>query len=296
MNIAVAGEITNDTLKLFEKIEAPVTVRLNSYGGDVGAALAIYNRLKLLGEGAVEIEIEGIAASAATVIACAGKCKMAPNGLYMIHSPLLELSGNYNASDLEKNQGALQAIEKAIVAVYIEKTWLDEARLLEMMYAETWLTATDAKTMGFVDEITGEYAQAEDTPDAVKVNGVEVPLGRFKNQLALKTMVAAVKPAFAVAPKAEAMNAEGFFDKVKNLFIGKQQSARELALIKEVQSLRAELAKERARPKNYDELYNLIMDNLNSGAGAVRGSTSEAEDSRLTEVAKVVRYANGGVR
>ena len=297
MEIILNGEIESAMLDLFNSLpDDEITVKLNSYGGDIGTALAIYKRLHER-EG-VTVEVEGIAASAATLIACAGKCRMAANALYMIHSPMIELYGNYNRSAMETDIEALLAIESQMLKIYAEKTWLDEKTLEEMMISETWLTANEAKSKGFVDEITGAYVPAEEDIESqtVNVNGVIIPLGRFTNKAPLKMMASAVKPAFAVAP-AERQNV---LDQFLGLFKSRV-SAREEALLNECNRLRIELlraqdelGKAQAREKAANAMYTMIIENATSGASKVQMSTAEAADKKAETINKVVSYANRG--
>lgn len=298
MEIMIAGEINEGTLAALNDLpEEEILVKINSYGGDVGSALAIYNRLKAI-EDRVTIEIEGIACSAATLIACAGHCRMAKNALYMIHSPLVDLFGTYNSADIAKNYDALQKIEEQMLNIYIEKTWMDKNVLTAMLMSETWLTSEEAKSKGFVDEITGEYANAEEDLETqtVKVNGIVIPLGKFSNRAPLKMMAAAVKPAFAIAPSEQ----KSLIGKLKALLNGKT-SAREQALMTECNRLRAELlkvqdelGKAQAQMKASEALFALIRDNVESGASNVSVSMSDAFDAKDDAIAKVVNYANRG--
>lgn len=133
-----------------------LTVRLNSNGGDVFAANAIYTQLKNH-DAAVTIIIDGVAASAATIIAMAGDIVKAPsNAIFMIHDPLVQLWGNYNIEDMDKMKSTLETVKESIMNAYMSKTNFDRTRLSEMMKKETWMTAEDAKLEGFIDEIMFE--------------------------------------------------------------------------------------------------------------------------------------------
>ena len=288
MEISINGEITSETTMLCNDLEGDIRVRLNSYGGDISAALTCYNRLKAH-VGAVEVIIEGIAASAATVIACAGYVKMAVNGLYMIHSPLLELYGDFNSEELQKRITGLRAVEEVLIETYAVRTSLSKERLRDMLAEETWLTAEDARRLGFVDEVIEEAVPAEEVEGSYKVNAVEIPRGRFKNKAALRKMVK--DAAFLLEEKQ--MDNETLLSRLK-AFFGREKSEREIELEAEVERLQAELKATQAAVKTTEEIYALIEDNVRSGSAGVRGSTSEPEDGSAKAINKVVYYGNRG--
>ena len=286
MEIEINGEITENTVELFSELEGDITVKLNSYGGDVATALTVYNRLKAY-SGKVEIIIEGIAASAATIIACSGYCKMAVNGLYMIHSPLLELYGDYTSEELQKRITALRAVEEVLLDTYAARTGLPKERLRSMMYEETWLTAVDAAELGFIDEIMEELVPAEEVDDTFNVNSMIIPRGRFKNKTALRSMAAASKK----LKGCRRMDNETLWSHIK-AFFGREKSEREMELEAEVRRLKDALSKAKAEIKTADDIYALIADNVKSGAGGVRGSTFEIEDKAAREMSKVIEFGN----
>ena len=128
----------------------PITVRINSGGGDVFAGCDIYNMLKTY-EGDVTIEIHGLCASIASVIAMAGKCKMSPLAEIMIHNVSTQASGDYR--DMEHTVEILKKANKTIANAYIMKAGLNEKEIKNMMDKETWLTAEEALELGLIDEI-----------------------------------------------------------------------------------------------------------------------------------------------
>ena len=281
MEIIINGEITSETASKFDALEGDVLIKLNSYGGDVGSALAIYNRLKAY-SGAVNIVIDGICCSAATLIACAGHSSIAFNGLYMIHSPLLELFGDYNSEELGKKREALLSIEQAIIETYAEKTGMTAEELRRLMYAETWYTAAEAVASKFVDELLPQTVPIERSGEDVIVNRLKVSTVRFMNKEALRKMGSG------------GMDNETLLSKVK-AFFGRDKSEREIALENEIVNLRAELEQTRAEVKTTNQIYALIEDQLKSGGSEVRGSTSEACARQVDEVSRVVRFANRGL-
>lgn len=133
-----------------------VNVRINSEGGDVAHALAMYNALSELPD--VVIHIDGLAASAGSVVAMAGKCRMAENAIMMIHRPW---SGAVGDSDAMRKAGEiLDKFQPTLVSAYAKKTGLSDDKLNAMLAEETWLTAAEALEMGFVDEVIEAMAVA----------------------------------------------------------------------------------------------------------------------------------------
>lgn len=188
-DIYIYGDITK-TMEHFEDtsaagliydlngVEGDVTLHVNSAGGDVFAALAIYNALKNY-SGNVTVSIDGLAASAASIIAMGGsRVTMASNALMMIHLPSAELIGYFDTKDLSKLQAQLSAVEKSLIAVY--STRIPEADARRMMNAETWLSAQEALDLGLIDEITGDVPLAiDDKHKVLFVNKLAVSTKKF---------------------------------------------------------------------------------------------------------------------
>lgn len=143
----------NDINQALEKANGErVDVYINSGGGDVFAGSEIYSALREY-SGNVKIHITGIAASAASVIACAGKSEMSPTAQFMVHNVSASgTNGDYHAFD--KTSEILQNANEAIAAAYVEKTKMSKEDALNLMDKETWLTAEKALEYGFVDEIS----------------------------------------------------------------------------------------------------------------------------------------------
>ena len=162
-----------------------VTVRINSGGGDVFAAHAIHNQL-IAYKGKVTVVIDGLAASAATIIAVAGdRIIMPSNALFMIHNPAIGLSDYYGAEELLKAAEALNTIKGSIVATYRKRCKASAEELAVMMDAETWMGAAECLEKGFVDEIQGSVSPVLNGSSLV-VNSVNFNIKNFKNQDALK--------------------------------------------------------------------------------------------------------------
>ena len=142
----------------------PVTIWLNSPGGDVVAAARIYNML-LDYPGKVTVNIDGIAASAASVIAmAASRVAMSPVSMLMIHNPATLAMGD--KTELSRALDMLESVKDSIINAYQLKTGLSRAKLSKLMDAETWMDATAAIDLGFANEIlTSKQAPAPDKDD-----------------------------------------------------------------------------------------------------------------------------------
>lgn len=135
-----------------------VTVEINSPGGDVFAGSEIYTALKAY-SGQVEVNVVGLAASAASIIAMAGNVvKISPTAQLMIHRASTVSQGN--ADDLSSDLAGLNSTDQAIVNVYQQKTGMDPQDIYRMMSQETWINAQDAVKQGFADSIMFEKQPA----------------------------------------------------------------------------------------------------------------------------------------
>lgn len=128
-----------------------ITVWINSPGGDCVAAAQIYNMLMDY-KGCVTVKIDGIAASAASVIAMAGtKVYMSPVSMLMIHNPMTVAFGNRN--EMEKAISMLDEVKESIINAYEIKTGLNRVKLSHLMDSETWMDANKAVELGFADGV-----------------------------------------------------------------------------------------------------------------------------------------------
>lgn len=138
----------------------PVTIWLNSPGGDCIAASQIYTMLMDY-KGDVTVKIDGIAASAASVIAMAGtKVLMAPTSLMMIHNPATVAFGDH--ADMQKAIDMLEEVKESIINSYEIKTSLPRKQLSRMMDETTWMNAKKAIELGFADGILTDEKVATD--------------------------------------------------------------------------------------------------------------------------------------
>lgn len=192
-----------DFAKDLEKLDgSDVTVRINSGGGDVFAAHAIHNQL-LAYKGRVTVVIDGLAASAATIIAVAGdKIIMPSNALFMIHNPAIGLNDYYGADELVKAAEALNVIKSSIVAAYLKRCKVSAEKLTAMMDAETWMSASECLEHGFIDEIEGSVEPVLNGNSLV-VNSLKFDTCNFKNQDALKACLGKKKEEKAMNSKLE---------------------------------------------------------------------------------------------
>ncbi len=131
--------------------DGEITVWINSPGGDCIAASQIYSMLMDY-PGDVTVKIDGIAASAASVIAMAGTLVlMAPTALMMVHNPLTVAMGD--TEEMRKAIAMLDEVKESIINAYEIKTGLSRARLSHLMDGETWLSAHKAVELGFADAL-----------------------------------------------------------------------------------------------------------------------------------------------
>ena len=128
-----------------------ITVWINSPGGDVFCASQIYNMLMDY-PGKVTVKIDGLAASAASVIAMAGgEVFMSPVSMMMIHNPMTIAFGD--SGEMEKAIAMLDEVKESIINAYELKTGLSRAKLSHLMDAESWFNAKKAVELGFADQI-----------------------------------------------------------------------------------------------------------------------------------------------
>ena len=140
----------------------PITVWINSPGGDCVAAAQIYNMLMDY-PADVTVRIDGIAASAASVIAMAGtKVQMSPVSVMMIHNPLTVAMGD--SDEMRRAIQLLDEVKESIINAYEIKTGLSRAKLSHLMDGETWMNAKKALELGFCDEILYQ-PEAEPAPE-----------------------------------------------------------------------------------------------------------------------------------
>lgn len=140
-----------------------VTVWINSPGGDCVAAAQIYNMLTEY-PGSVTVKIDGIAASAASVIAMAGaRVLMSPVSMMMIHNPMTIAFGD--SGEMQKAIEMLGSVKESIINAYAIKTGLSRTKLSHLMDAETWMDANKAVELGFADGVLSRSGEAMTIPN-----------------------------------------------------------------------------------------------------------------------------------
>lgn len=138
------------------KDKAEIVVKINSGGGDLYTGIAIHNALKGL-KGHKTVIVEGLAASAASVIACAGDdVQVHPGSIIMIHGAAVGVVDYMTAEDVKKIGKNLEAANNAIAQIYHEKTGLEVETLRSMMKSETWMVGQDAVDKKFANTLLSD--------------------------------------------------------------------------------------------------------------------------------------------
>ena len=155
-----------------------INVYINSNGGVVDTAIAINNALRRH-KAKVTVNIDGIAASAATLITCAGDTvRMPKNALFMIHNPSTIAMGD--SEEMRKKADVLEKYKNSITETYLQKVNIDKEKLSELMDNESWLSAEEALKYGFIDEII-ENADIQVVENKVISNNMVFNMAEFKN-------------------------------------------------------------------------------------------------------------------
>lgn len=200
------------------KDKSRITVKLNSCGGDLYTGIAIHNALKAL-SGEVNVVVEGIAASAASVIMCAGDTvTVYPGSLVMIHGVSVMLWDYLNIQDMKQLMKGMDASERAVAEIYNAKTGIAVDTLRSMMTKETWLTGREALDKGFADALKEDENEPEMSMSKDKkvlyCNGVHHNIEGLHNvpgtiPIAAHATPPAAKPGVNKKPTAKAAKPEG---------------------------------------------------------------------------------------
>jgi ATP-dependent Clp protease protease subunit len=156
--------------------KGPVTVHVNSPGGDMFEGLAIYNLLREH-PGEVTVKVLGLAASAASVIAMAGDTiQIARAGFLMVHNAWVMAVGNRH--DLRDYADTLEPFDRAMADIYAARAGIELKAAQKLMDAETWIGGADAIEQGFADELlpSDQVEKGEDKTSAASVRRVEAAL------------------------------------------------------------------------------------------------------------------------
>lgn len=155
------------------KVSGNLTVWINSPGGDCISASQIYTMLRSH-KGKVTVKIDGIAASAASVVAMSGdETLISPTGYLMIHNPMTLASGN--KSEMEKAIALLDEIKEGIINAYVRKTGLSRNKISKLMDDETWLNAEKALQLGFVDGILFDKKEPQESEENIPDEDADKP-------------------------------------------------------------------------------------------------------------------------
>jgi len=232
-----------------------IIVRINSGGGDVFAANAIFTRLKDH-TAKITVKIDGWAASAATIIAMAGdRVKIARNGVFMIHDPAMTVWDTFRAEDFEKMADELKVIKQSIVNTYAMKTGKSADDIAALMSNEKWWTGDEAVENGFCDELMFEEAETVvENSSKIVVNSTPIDISVFKtvpkallnsphNQGSLINSAAAKKEPKEEKKMIEAENSIGTVDALKAAYpdlvaaIQDEAAAEERSRIKAIEDM-----------------------------------------------------------
>ena len=184
-----------EDLKSLNKV-SDINVRINSDGGSVFDGNTIYNALKRH-SARVTVDIDGLAASIASVIAMAGdEIRIAENGFMMIHDPWMVAGGT--AGELRDAADTMDKVQEQLVNTYVKRTGGDQEQIAQWMSDETWMNAEEALDRGFVDSITAESKMAacvrhKERYQHVPANLIEPERPRRESQMAESYMAAVLK-------------------------------------------------------------------------------------------------------
>jgi len=257
-----------------------ITIRVNSPGGEVTAAQAIYSLIK--GHPAyVTMIVDGLAASAASLILMAGNRIIMPtNALLMIHNPMIYAVGDHK--DMLHAADVLEKVKETMLNVYSEKTGKDRNALSELMDTETWMTATEALQEGFIDEVdtsTIVNLLPGNASNALVVNGITVDLKHYKNMPASILAAVNMRPT-SRETEGRNVNADQIkadypdaYNKIYNAGI-----AAERERMRAIDSIRAtghEAIINKAKYETLEEAGKVAIDILNAQAAKLTGTASD---------------------
>ena len=282
--------------------EQDLTVHVNSGGGDGFEAVAIFNAIKLY-PGNVTVMVDGLAASAASLITCAAdKIIMAKNALMMLHMPSVCCCGFYDKAALDKMSERLTAIESSVVESYQDRLSRADLQvqpdILTLLKNETWLTAADALKYGFADEIADNSVDIEIDDETLTVDKLQIDMKRFDETKLRKVL------------NVKATSKADSSDKIR---MTERNRIRDLSALRgqnrAIDAL-VDVAIETGKSVNemqpyFDALKNVstvddahekfsavIRDQMNSGAEKVTGS--QEVDGLTAQQRLLLKYANGG--
>lgn len=306
--------VQSEFVKDLDGIGTPKTlnIRISTFGGDVVAALVIYNRLLEFSAKGTQINcvVDGAAMSAGTLILCAAnKVSATESSLIMIHKSLTFCCGWYNADMLRKEATENDAYDQTICAAYKRKTGKDEDELYAMMSEERYMTGKDAFELGFVDELleyddTPEIAASEDKK-TLYVGGKRVALFGAKCPEIIPTVALTPAPETAggVTNKNEKTDEGGNTmdskDSVKTLEAQPNEEtiakaiAEERERIRKIDEIAQQFDEKTVKSAKYDKpctaeemAYKAAVESAKLGKNFLR---EMADDNRASDVQKVTQ-------
>ncbi len=268
------------------KDKAEIVVKINSGGGDLYTGIAIHNALKGL-KGHKTVIVEGLAASAASVIACAGDdVQVHPGSIIMIHGAAVGVVDYMTAEDVKKIGKNLEAANNAIAQIYHEKTGLEVETLRSMMKSETWMVGQDAVDKKFANTLLSDAGPSMSLTTDKKillVAGVRHDLKGFHN---IPGNIPVEQD--APAPKAVANNKKPpVSGEGENTMTEKELRAQFPDIVAAIEKAAAETARtdavkqERARLQSIEEIESQIGDKTLIAAAKYGESACSAEQLAL---------------
>lgn len=240
--------------------DATITVYINSGGGDVFAAQAIGNMLERR-SGKVTAMIDGLCASAATIVAChCTTVKAAQDSTYMIHPVKMLLIESVDTETLQKYIEALDTCRENILALYVKKTGRDKDELADLMDATSWWTGPQAQENGFIDEIveTGKEPVTENRNGMLFVNSVSMNMPFDKAPKFIQDRTAAAPAADTLVNRSSAEKPENTTKEEKGMEITTVDELRTAYpdLVDQIEQAAAQNAAnaERQRIKDIDDM------------------------------------------
>lgn len=169
----VTGQAVSDAIKNAASYKS-ITLNINSPGGDLFEGVAIHNLLKATGK-PVNVNVLGLAASAASLVAMAGDtCTMQLGSQMMIHRALAMAAGF--SDDMRKMADTLDQVSDSAADLYVARTGLSKDKVLDMMKAETWMSADQAKANGFATAVSKDQAKVSNSFDLSMFRNVPAEL------------------------------------------------------------------------------------------------------------------------
>ena len=306
------GEVSSANFaKELQKLKnvSHINLRVNSPGGDVFEASAIYNLLKDYAKvNNVKITgyIDGLAASAASfLVLCASKVVMGTGALYMIHNPLSSIYGN--VEKLKKQIELLDTVKEAILDIYCTKSKLSREEIAEKMNNEKWFRANEALEAGFVDEIV----ENDNSLENIKNISDDLHIENFINQDLLKEklkeienmkniggiiMPKSVKELLSEYP--DLMNdyrnqiinetKENEAERIKNAVLEERKRIEALEKIPVINEKQKEIVNKAKyeEPKDYkDIIVDFFMSNANKAHEEIEKIKDEQKENGITDIA-----------